>query len=168
MKPASKSSSASSSISDLGHRAVRRAVPVAVLLRRALRRRDELGEHAGERVDLVAPKLGARGGARGILGEHALEPEHEPVAHLPARRRLLETGVHLGDRVVERGTSCRARARAPAADPRPAARNGSPNQDSARRAAAVRFSDVSDVSVGMVVASCIQAARLSVPLLPKS
>ena len=104
----------------------------------------------------------------GILGEHALEPEHEAVAHLPARGRLLR----------DRHRSRPARRRAPTRRAVPGAsacsgsssgcRNGSPNQDSARRAAAVRFSDVSDVSVGMVVASCIQAARLSVPLLPKS
>ena len=50
---------------DLGFRdrAVRHAVavPVAVLLRRPLRRGDELGEHSRESVDLMAAKLGARG-----------------------------------------------------------------------------------------------------------
>ena len=44
----------------LGDRSVAAAVPVAVLLGGALRRGDELGEHARERVDLVPAKLGAR------------------------------------------------------------------------------------------------------------
>ena len=82
-------------------------VPVPVFVRGSLRRRDELGEHARERVDLVAAKLGPRRGARGVLREHALEPEHEPVAHLPARRRRLQARLDLGERVVQRGTTCR-------------------------------------------------------------
>ena len=90
---------------DLRDRSVRRAVPVSVLVGGSLRRRDELGEHARERVDLVAAKLGAGRGARRILGEHALEPEHEPVAHLPARRRRLQARLDLGERVVQRRTT---------------------------------------------------------------
>src|SRR5918999_350630 len=71
---------------DVGDRAVPTAVAhtVAVLVGGALGRGDQLGEHAGERVDLVAAELGARRRARGLLGEDALEAEHEPVPHLPA------------------------------------------------------------------------------------
>jgi hypothetical protein len=82
--------------------AVSGELPVAVLFRRTLRRGDELREHARESVDLVTAELGTRGGAGRVLGEHALEAEHEPVAHLPARGRLLASGIHLRDRVVER------------------------------------------------------------------
>ena len=39
-------------------------VPVPVFVRGSLRRRDELGEHAREHVDLVATKLGERRDAR--------------------------------------------------------------------------------------------------------
>src|ERR671925_269 len=63
---------------------------------------DELGEHPGERIDLVAPELGAGGEPRRPLAEDALEPEHEAVAHLPARRGLGQPGLDLGQRVVER------------------------------------------------------------------
>ena len=38
--------------------------PVAVLVSRALRRGDELGEHPCERIHLVAAKLGPGGGSR--------------------------------------------------------------------------------------------------------
>jgi hypothetical protein len=94
----------------IGRRAVRRmAVSVSVLLDRALRRGDELGEHARERVDLVTAKLRSRGGVRWILREHALEAEHEAVAHLPARRRVLTAGVDLDERVVECRTPCSPR-----------------------------------------------------------
>ena len=43
----------------------------------------------------------------------------------------------------------------------PGCRKGSPNQSSARRAAAVRSSGISDSRVGVVVASCMRAARCS-------
>src|SRR5574337_1194250 len=78
------------------------AVPaVPVLFRRALGGGDELGEHAGEGVDLMAPELGAAGGVRGALRQDALESEHEAVAHLPAGGRIVLPGGDLGERVVE-------------------------------------------------------------------
>ena len=72
-------------LDELDDGAVRR--PVAVLVRASLRRRDQLREHPGERVDLVAPKRRPGSGLRCLGGEHPLEPEHQPVAHLPSRRR---------------------------------------------------------------------------------
>ncbi len=83
------------------------AVPVAVLVDPVLGRCDELGQHAGERVDLVTPQLGPGRGAHRFLRQDSLEPEHEAVAHLPARRGLCEARRHLLEGVVERGTSCR-------------------------------------------------------------
>ena len=77
------------------------AVAVAVLAL-LLGGGDQLGEHPGERVHLVAAQLGARGEVRRLLREHALEPEHERVADLPLGRRRLTARVQLGERVVER------------------------------------------------------------------
>jgi len=74
------------------------AVRVVVLLARG----DQLGEHPGERVDLVLAERGARRGARLRLGEDALEAKHQSVAHLPLRGWSFRATVHLGDRVVER------------------------------------------------------------------
>ena len=85
------------------------AVPVAVLVSRALGRGDELGEHPCEGIHLVAAELGPGGGSRKVLGKHALEPEHEAVADLPARRRLGEAGLHLLECVVEGGAACGSR-----------------------------------------------------------
>ena len=83
-------------------------VPVAVPVLALLHGRDQLGEHAGERVDLVAAKLGARRELRRPLGEHALEAEHERVSHLPLARRRLVARLDLGPRVVERASARRA------------------------------------------------------------
>ena len=92
---------------DLGERV---AVPVRVV--RALARRDQLGQHSRERVDLVAAERGTGGRVRLGICEHALEPEHEAVAHLPVRARRTRPRVHLGDRVVERATArCAGRQR---------------------------------------------------------
>ena len=55
----------------------------------------------GERVDLMPPQLGARGGRRRRRREHALEAEHEPVADAPADGRGATARLHLGERVVE-------------------------------------------------------------------
>ena len=71
----------------------------------ALGGRDQLGQHAGERVDLVAAQLGARGELRRALAEHALEAEHQGVAHLPVVRGLPRAGLDLGERVVERAAA---------------------------------------------------------------
>ena len=62
---------------------VRLVVPVAVLA--LLGGGDQLGEHPGERVDLMAAQLGAGGEMRRLLREDAFEPEQEGVAHLPLR-----------------------------------------------------------------------------------
>ena len=59
-----------------------------VPVRMPLMRRDQLGQHPGERVDLVAAKLRPRGEVRRLLGEHAFEPEHQAIFDLPGRRRL--------------------------------------------------------------------------------
>ena len=82
-------------------------VAVSVLVGGVLERRDQLGEHARERVHLVAPELGPGRGAHRVLRQHPLEPEHEPVAHLPPRRGLLEAGRHLLEGVVEGRTTRR-------------------------------------------------------------
>ena len=79
----------------------RRAVSVQRRLVR-LDGRDELREHPGERVDLVAPQLGAGGEPRRPVAQDALEAEHEPVAHLPTGGGLGSAGLYLGQRVVER------------------------------------------------------------------
>ena len=84
------------------------AVAVCVL-RRPLGRGDELGQHPGERVDLMAPQLGPGRGAHGLLAQDSLQAEHEAVAHLPARRRLLVSGRHLLESVVECRATCGAR-----------------------------------------------------------
>ncbi len=93
----------------IGDGAVALAVPVSVLLRRALRRRDQLCEHAREGVDLVTAELGPGRGANRILGQDTLEPQHEPVAHLPAGRRRGQPGGHLLERVAECRTAGGAR-----------------------------------------------------------
>jgi len=84
----------------LRQRGVPVRVPVAVLA--LLHGGDQLGEHAGERVDLMAAELGAGRKERWPLGEDPLESEHERVAHLPLARRLLRACLDLGERVVER------------------------------------------------------------------
>ena len=79
------------------------SVPVAVLvLGFILVPGDQLGEHPGERVDLVAAELGAGGEPRRPVGQHALEAEHERVVHLPLGRRGAPARVHLEERGVER------------------------------------------------------------------
>src|SRR5947208_13976040 len=80
-----------------------------VPVRMPLMRRDQLGQHPGERVDLVAAKLRSRGEVRRLLGEHAFEPEHQAVFDLPGGRRLPQARFDLGDRVVERSPARRSR-----------------------------------------------------------
>ena len=75
----------------------------------ALRGGDQLGEHPGERVDLVAAELGAGAEVRRLLAEHALEAEHQRVADLPVASRLGAPGLDLGERVVERAAPRRSR-----------------------------------------------------------
>ena len=50
----------------------------------------------------MAPQLRAGCQPGRLVGENALEAEHEPVPHLPARRRRPAAGLELGERVVER------------------------------------------------------------------
>ena len=96
-----KSASSSSSVAGLDV-AVRAPVAVQRLLGLTLVGGDQLREHPGERVHLVAAQLGARREVRRLLGQHALEAEHEREAHLPLRGRLLVAGLDLGERLVER------------------------------------------------------------------
>ena len=60
-------------------------LPLPFAVRLLLDGGDQLGEHPGERIHLVAAKLGSGGEVRRLLGEHALEAEHQRVAHLPFR-----------------------------------------------------------------------------------
>ncbi len=62
---------------------------------------DQLRQHPGQRVHLVAPQLGAVGQMRSRVREHPLEPEHQPVADLPAEARLRAAALDLGQRVVQ-------------------------------------------------------------------
>src|SRR5439155_5109211 len=83
------------------------SVPAAVL-GGVLDAGDQLGEHPGQGVDLMAAKLGPGGKARRVIGEHPLEPEHQGVANLPLGGGRASARLHLGERVVERvatGTS---------------------------------------------------------------
>ncbi len=86
-------------LDELRDAAIRRAV--AVLLRAPLGRRDQLGQHPRQRVDLVAAQDRPGGGRRRLGGEHALEAEHEAVAHLPARRRRPVPRFDLLERLVQ-------------------------------------------------------------------
>ncbi len=103
-------------VRDLDDRCV--AVAVAVL-GLALVRVQELGEHSGERVDLMPAELGlARGELRSCFDEHALEAEHQAVLDLPGVRGGAQPLADLGQRLVERLPAARCRARAPPARPR--------------------------------------------------
>ena len=84
-------------------------VPVAVavpVLRFVLVPGDQLGQHPGERVDLVAAQLRSRREPGRAVGQHALEAEHERVVHLPLGRRGAPAGVHLEECSVERTPAC--------------------------------------------------------------
>ena len=79
------------------------AVPIPVsVLELLLVPRDQLGQHPGERVGLVAAQLRARGEPRGSVAEHTLEPEHEGVVHFPLGRGRAASGLHLDQGRVER------------------------------------------------------------------
>ena len=79
---------------------LRLVVAVAVLA--LLGGGDQLGEHPGERVHLMAAELGAGGEVRRLLRQDPLEPEQERVPDLPLGRRLAAAGGELGEPVVER------------------------------------------------------------------
>ena len=89
-----------------------RLVVVAVAVRRLrlpLVTRDQLGQHAGERVDLVPAQLGARAEMRRAVGQHALEAEHEGELDLPGGRGSPAPLLDLGYGFVERATACAPR-----------------------------------------------------------
>src|SRR4029453_13952486 len=69
---------------------------------------NQLRQHPGERVDLVAAELSAGGKPGWAVGEDALKAEHQRVAPLPLVRRRPQTDLHLRDRVVERESARRA------------------------------------------------------------
>ena len=72
----------------------------------------------GERVDLVAAQLGARGEARGLVRQHPLEAEHQRVADAPGRRGRLQAA-RPSPRARRRAPGGgRCRAREPPRDPR--------------------------------------------------
>ena len=79
---------------------------------------DQLGEHAGERVNLVPSQLKSRGEVRRLLREHPLEAEHQRVANLPVRRRRLVAALDLGAARRRRRACERCWERAPAPVPR--------------------------------------------------
>ncbi len=83
-------------------------VAVAVAVRVLLRGGDQLGQHSGERVHLVAAQLRAGGEVRRPLRERALEAEQQRKAHLPRWRRFRTAGGELDQRVVECPPACRA------------------------------------------------------------
>ncbi len=62
--------------------------------------RDQLGQHPGEGVDLVAAQLRAGGESWRHVREHTLEAEHEAVADLPLRRGAAVAAIDLGERIV--------------------------------------------------------------------
>src|SRR4051812_50174646 len=87
----------------LRRRGVAVAVPVCLVV--ALARGDELGEHPGERVDLVAAGRRAGGCARLRLCVHAVRPEEEGVTGPPLRRGGVSSRVPLGACLVQRAAA---------------------------------------------------------------
>ena len=85
------------------------AVSVQVALRLGLDCRDQLGQHARERIDLMAAELGTGRELGRALAEHALEAEHQRKADLPLVGRLVATGFDLRECLVERTPPCRSR-----------------------------------------------------------
>ena len=55
-----------------------------------------------EGIDLVPSQLGTGRKMWTLLGEHALETQHEPVLHLPPGRRAALSALDLRERVVQR------------------------------------------------------------------
>src|SRR3954452_8156044 len=76
-------------------------VPVAV--ERALRLREERGQRARERVDLVGGEHGAVDERRLVLGQQAVEAQQQRPPAPPLRGRDLPAVGQLGERPVERG-----------------------------------------------------------------
>ena len=97
---------------ELGARRPRRRAPLPSCRCRSRPRRPSRWFAAISSVSIPASasiwwraQLGAGGGRRRLRGEHALEPEHQAVADLPARRRRAAAGFDLGERIVERGAA---------------------------------------------------------------
>ena len=104
------------------HIAVAGATAAAVAVRPALGLGEQRGQRAGERVDLVRVEQRAVGELRLLVGEDALEAEHQREVAPPLGRRVLRARVDLGERVVERAAPGAAGARAPPRRPRRGAR----------------------------------------------
>ena len=150
------SSSGSSSCSASGSAA---AVAVAVGVGRGLLvERDQLRQHPGERVHLVAAQLRPGRELRRLLAEHALEPEHEAAVALPARRRRRRARASISASASSSAGGAPSRARGTSAGSSLGRRNGSPAQPSARWAASARASSASGVIVDCSVVACIAAA----------
>ena len=75
----------------------------------------QLGQGAGERVDLMRVQFGAVAQLRRLVGEEALQPEQQREVAPPLDRGVLGAGVDLGQRGVERLRGGRCRERAPRA-----------------------------------------------------
>ena len=111
-----RSSSSASSASSSADVAV--AVPVLLLLGLALVRGDQLGQHPGERVDLVLAQLGAGGGG-GRLSRRGRAPGRAGGRSGPSSAARASCGRPRSRRALRRaprGGRCRARALRP--DPR--------------------------------------------------
>ena len=65
----------------------------------------QLGQGAGERVDLVRVELGAVAQRRRLVGEQALEAEQQREVPAPLDRGVLGAGVDLAQRGVERAAA---------------------------------------------------------------
>src|SRR6185503_8508609 len=75
----------------------------------ALSLREERGQRARERVDLMRVERRAVGEPRLVVAEYALEAEHERVAAAPVRRRHRGARVELGQGRVEGEPATRPR-----------------------------------------------------------
>ena len=94
----------------------RRSSPFAVpFVGRDLLLGHQLGQGAGERVDLVRVELGAVAQLRRLVGEQALEPEQQREVAPPLDRGVLGALVELRQRGVEGAAPGGARAPAPRA-----------------------------------------------------
>ena len=94
-----------------------------------------------------------------LVGEHALEAEHERVVAPPLGRRVLGARLELGERVVERAAARRARARAPPRGPRRAGRRARARTSRRARASPDREGERPSTAAG--VGSAMLARRES-------
>jgi hypothetical protein len=68
--------------------------------------RDQLGEHPGKRIDLMAAELGSGEEMGSPVAQDTLEPEHEREVDLPLRGWRSPATLDLRDRSVEGATPC--------------------------------------------------------------